>query len=135
MAWALIIIGGLLVLFAGIGVSNKKAAAEAGLKPKQAAGVIVFGLVLSAFGYGLKVDSVEGPGLQAVLATIPEGQAHTWETGQFNDGVAVVINGAAGYWVKDGVAYAVNGVAKNLSSGVDYAPSGVSWLKVEEAVQ
>ncbi|WP_257293633.1 hypothetical protein [Endozoicomonas sp. YOMI1] len=134
MAWALIIVGGLLVLFAGIGISNKKAAAEAGLKPKQAVGVIVFGVVLSAVGYGLRVDSVEGPGLQAVLATIPDGQAHSWETGQLHDGVAVVVNGSAGYWVRDGVAFAVNGVAKNLSPELEYARS-VVWSEIEAAVQ
>ena len=135
MAWVLMIVGVVLALVALIGISSKKASAEAGLKPKQAGGLIVFGLVLALFGYGLKVDSVEGPGLKAVLATIPEGQAHSWETGQFNDGVAVVINGSAGYWVKDGIAYAVNGVAKTLSSDIEYAPVEITWLKVEEAIQ
>ncbi|WBA86537.1 hypothetical protein [Endozoicomonas sp. GU-1] len=135
MAWVLMIVGVVLALLALIGISNRKAAKEAGLETKKAVGMIFFGLVLALFGYGLKVDSFEGPGLQAVLATIPEGDAHSWETGQFNDGVAVVINGSAGYWVKDGTAYAVNGVAKMLSSDIDYAPQGVSWLNIEEAVQ
>ena len=134
MAWVLMIVGSVLALVTVIGLSNPKAAKEAGLETKKGIGLIAFGLVLALFGYGLKLDSVEGPGLKTVLATIPDGEAHSWETGQFNDGVAVVINGAAAYWVKDGIAYAVNGVAKTLSTDIDYAPSDVSWLNIEDAV-
>ena len=72
---------------------------------------------------------------QAVLATIPEDQAHTWDIAALDDGIGIIVNGSAGYWVKDGVVYAVNGIAKNMSPSVAYAPAEITWLTLEQSIQ
>ncbi|WP_034605950.1 hypothetical protein, partial [Halodesulfovibrio aestuarii] len=39
------------------------------------------------------------------------------------------------YWIKEGAIYAVNGVAKNSSPGIEYAPPSISWNLAEKAIK
>ena len=134
-AYLLMGIGAVLSLGALLIIVNPEKFGQPDMGRKQAAKFLIGALAMVGIGYNLNLDKVEGPALSAVLETIPQGQAHTWETGQLNDGVAVVVNGTAGYWVKDGTVYATNGIAKNWSSGIEYSPAEISQSNVEAAVQ
>lgn len=65
-------------------------------------------------------------------------------SGPLGGGYAVVSAGSysgldgtwlAGYWVKDGVAFAANGLAMKASPHLDKSPSSVSFEKVLAAVK
>ena len=133
-AYLLMGIGAILALGTVLIIVNPEKFGQPDMGRKRAVKFLVGALVMIGFGYNLNLDKVEGPALSAVLETIEQGQAHTWKTGQIDNGVAVVVNGSAGYWVKDGNVFAVNGVASNLSPDVKYAPADVTWLKIEAAV-
>ena len=95
--------------------------------------------VLSAVGLWLVLSGgpSHGEAVTEVLLSIPDSESsvHSFLTGDLAEGVAVVVNGSAGYWVKDGNVYAVNGVASSLAPGMDKAPQGITWLKIEKAAQ
>lgn len=50
-------------------------------------------------------------------------------------GTAAVSDGVAAWWVKDGTAYTVNGVAISLSPKAKYAPPSISYADVEDALK
>lgn len=60
--------------------------------------------------------------------------ANDYEVGDLEDGVAVLVNVMAAYWVKDDVVYAANGIAKTWSPNLDYSPVGIDFNTVEDAV-
>ncbi|WP_257274259.1 hypothetical protein [Endozoicomonas sp. SESOKO4] len=133
LAYLLMGLGAFLVLGFVLIIINPVKFGQGEVSRKRAVKFLVGSLVMVGIGYNLNLDKVEGPALTAVLDTIPQGQAHTWVTGQVDGGVAVVVNGSAGYWVKDGEVFAANGIARNMSPGVEFAPSGIDWKKIASA--
>lgn len=82
--------------------------------------------------------SGERPGYEKISATWEDRYSITsWETGPLLGGTAVLVNGFAGYWLKDGVVFATNGVAKGHSDKIEvpYAPPSVDQTAVEKAIQ
>ncbi|KEQ14196.1 hypothetical protein GZ77_07120 [Endozoicomonas montiporae] len=136
-AYLLMGVGAILALGTVLIIVNPEKFGQPDMGRKRAVKFLVGALVMVGIGYNLNLDKVEGPALSAVLETIPQGDAHSWQTGQINNGVAVVVNNHAGYWVKNDEVYAVNGIAKGLSSlsDVDYAPAGIEWGDIQKAVQ
>ena len=53
--------------------------------------------------------------------------------GSLQGGTAVWIGDPGAYWVKDGVVYAANGIAKAWSPNISYAPVGIDFDSVKEA--
>ena len=123
-------------------MAYKKKKEVARVKPEQAKVVMGGALVLLAFsgwmaeppvtekpvGSSAAVvesssDVTSGEAVTEVLMTIPDRKSsvHKYTTGELNGGMAVVVNDTAGYWVKDGKAFAVNGTAKNMSPGIQYS--------------
>ena len=137
LAYLLMGVGLVLALGTLLIIVNPEKFGQPDMGRKRAVRFLIGSLVMVGIGYNLNLDKVEGPALSAVLETIPQGEAHTWSTGQINKGVAVVVNNHAAYWVKDENVFAVNGVAKGLSSlaEVDYAPAGIEWGDIQKAVQ
>ena len=54
--------------------------------------------------------------------------------GALEGGIAVMIGNAA-YWVKSGKVYAGNGTAKGMSPNIEYAPTGIDFSSIQEAVK
>ena len=136
-------IGSGLILFAFVGVVMwiiKKVNPEKikEVKKEDTNGLLVVSVLMFAIGAWMVSgdDPSHGDAITQVLATIPDHSqsVHGYVTADLDDGgVAVVINKAAGYWVKDGKVFAVNGIAKNFSPAIDYAPQEITWSKVENA--
>jgi len=58
------------------------------------------------------------------------------ETVNIEGGTGVLIDDLGAYWVKDGVAYAVNGMAKSWSPSIEYARnSKVSHNSIQDAIR
>lgn len=134
-----IVFGAVLLLCA---VKAKKTGQQVSLiKPERARAGMIAGAVFFALGFGILGATQSGPSAGAavteVLLTIPNSDdaVQKYQSAPLADGVAVVINEHAGYWVKDGKAYAVNGGAKGLSPNISYAPTEIDWRKVELAVK
>ncbi|GAA4650514.1 hypothetical protein GCM10023116_27970 [Kistimonas scapharcae] len=109
------------------------------VKPSQAKQGMVVSVLLLVGGLWMAVPDgpSHGDAVTSVLMTIPDSESsvNKYLTGDLDDGVAVVVNGSAGYWVKDGKVFAVNGVASNMSPGIQYSPNSVNWSSVENAVK
>lgn len=54
--------------------------------------------------------------------------------GKLKDGTAVLVRGLGAYWVKNGRVYAINGFAKQYSSGISYGPTGMTKSDVQRAI-
>jgi len=67
-----------------------------------------------------------------ITANLKEGQEY--QAGSLQGGTAVLISDIGAYWVKDGVVYAANGTVKTWSFNINYAPAGVDFNSVKEAV-
>ncbi|MET4706742.1 hypothetical protein [Endozoicomonas lisbonensis] len=123
-------------------------------KPGMLAGVALFFLaggigqvlmpepVVKEKTVAMKSEKVEpaisaGSAVTEVLLAIPNSKnsVHNYRTGDLGEGIAVVINEHAGYWVTEDKVYAVNGIAKNMAPGADYTPADIDWFKVEQATQ
>ncbi len=61
---------------------------------------------------------------------------HAWEyeAAELEGGVAVLVNDFGAYWVRDGVVYAANGVAKTWSPALDYSPTGIDIDTIEDSI-
>lgn len=111
------------------------------IKPEWAPSGIAVGALFFALGFGILGANANGPRpgdpISDVMLTIPNSDSAviSYQSAPLADGVAVVVNDFAGYWVKDGKAYAVNGVAKGLSPDISYAPTDIDWRKVELAIE
>ncbi len=136
-------LGGMLAIFAVClfvcAFRAKKNEKEIGkVKPEDAKSMMIMAVVLLCVGIWMAAPSDEpsqGGAITDVLMTIPDSDSsvHDFVTGDLQGGVAVVINKSAGYWVKDGKVFAVNGIAANMSPGIEYAPQEIDWAKVEQA--
>ena len=60
---------------------------------------------------------------------------YSFEEAPLQGGTAVLINGTAAFWVKDGKVYALNGLAKNVSDSIEYGPVGMDIDEVEDAIR
>ena len=58
-----------------------------------------------------------------------------YQTGFLEDGVAVLVDNDAAYWVQNSHVYAANGVAKMWSPSISYSKTGIDIYSVEKAVQ
>ena len=58
-----------------------------------------------------------------------------YQTGFLEDGVAVLVDNDAAYWVQNGRVYTANGVAKMWSPSISYSKTGIDIYSVEKAVQ
>lgn len=155
MGWVFMVVGGLLAASALYGLLNTEVRKSSKVKPWLSVTIAVIGVLIALFGYGLKsaIDQKEQQSIaeveplemavdhrQAIASVgltlrgqnIPD---LNYKAGDLQGGVAVVAKGTAGYWVKDGVVYAVNGIAKNWSPGIEFSPAEITWSKVEEVVQ
>ncbi|WP_067522461.1 hypothetical protein [Endozoicomonas ascidiicola] len=134
----LLVLGFLVFLFAGL--AKLKGKEVANVKPEESKKMMVLGAILIVVGLWSSSGD-DGPSMGSavidVMSVIPDSKSsvHNYISGDLNEGVAVVINETAGYWVKDGVVYAANGIAKNMAPGVDYAPVEITQAKVEAAVK
>lgn len=72
--------------------------------------------------------------IAAVKDSITANVAQAYEAGPLQGGTAILVNDFAAYWVKDGVVYAANGVARMWSPAIPVAPTGIDIDSVEEAV-
>ncbi|MCC6699401.1 MAG: hypothetical protein IT365_27495 [Candidatus Hydrogenedentes bacterium] len=59
----------------------------------------------------------------------------TFGTGKLSDGGAVLwVEKDAAFWVKDGVVYTVNDIAKTLAPDLPAAPEGITYQAVYDVV-
>lgn len=129
----LILLALIFLVCAGLSKFRKKEVAS--IKPEESGKLMVMAAVV--LGVGLWLSSDDGPShgdaVTEVLMTIPDSDnsVHNFGTGDLESGIAVVINETAGYWVKDGKVYAVNGVARNMSPSIGYAPTEINRTKVQ----
>jgi hypothetical protein len=63
------------------------------------------------------------------------GNARVSKSAPLAKGTAVLVDDLAAYWVRDGRVYAVNGVAKELSGGISYAPPSIDMSALEGALE
>lgn len=72
---------------------------------------------------------------QAVKSTLAiRFTEYRFEEVDVRGGRAVLLNNLGAYWVKDGVVYALNGLAKSYSPSVEYGPVGLDYEDVERAI-
>jgi hypothetical protein len=89
-------------------------------------------VAVSLSGCGGPEDS---PSMAAVRETLKQpGNARSSQSAPLANGVAVLVEDTAGYWVRDGKVYAVNGVAKELSGGISYAPQSIDMQAIQAAI-
>jgi hypothetical protein len=89
-------------------------------------------VAVSLSGCGGPEDS---PSMAAVRETLKQpGNARSSQSASLANGVAVLVEDTAGYWVRDGKVYAVNGVAKELSGGISYAPPSIDMEAIQAAI-
>ena len=107
--------------------------------PEKAKIGIINSSLLTAAGLWLVLSGgpSHGEAITEVLRSIPDSETsvHNYLTGDLAGGVAVVVNKSAGYWVKDGNVYSVNGIASNLAPAISQAPEEITWLKIVETVK
>lgn len=101
--------------------------------------------VLVGFGYWATTghDSVAGTQEMAIQAdsgaiakvreTQPDKIMVPGKTAPLHGGTVVFYDGAV-YWVNESVVYAVNGIAKNWSPSIDYAPENINYSASEKAI-
>lgn len=58
----------------------------------------------------------------------------TFEEASLNGGTGVLVSGLGAYWVKNSTVYALNGLAKSYSKGIEYGPPGLSKRDLLEAL-
>jgi len=63
-----------------------------------------------------------------------EFKEYKFEEAPLQGGTGVLLNGLGAYWVKDGIVYALNGLAASYSPGVSYGPPGLGKLELLEAL-
>ena len=67
--------------------------------------------------------------------TAVSSSGRSYRTGSLEGGTAVLVGDAA-YWVRSGVVYAANGIAKTWSPGISYASSpSISYDSVRQAAR
>jgi len=96
--------------------------------------VVLVGVILT--GCTESSGSSESSAVSAVKRsmTAVSSSGRSYRTGSLEGGEAVLVGDAA-YWVKGGVVYAANGIAKTWSPGVSYASSSsISYNSVRQAV-
>ena len=97
-------------------------------------------LLVMAMTAGCSESSSSSGGNSAVSAvkrsmTAVSSSGRSYRTGPLEGGTAVLVGDAA-YWVKSGVVYAANGIAKTWSPGISYAASSaISYDSVREAAR
>jgi len=131
------------------GISENDPSAPKPLKIQAVlSGVLIFfGLVFVLAGSGgeketekaaAAVEAVEvvadSRAIALVRATQKSPKARESRTAPLSGGVAVLSDNQAGYWVKGGVVYATNGVAKSWSESVAYAPAEIDQAHIEKAI-
>lgn len=138
MSGILILVFG-IALLTGFGWLLVSKRADKTFSPGKAKIGVVNGSILSVMGLLMILIGKprHGDAVSEVLLSIPDSDSsvHNYLTGSLADGVAVVVNDSAGYWVKDDQVYVVNDEASQLSPGISFAPEGVTWLKVEKAAR
>lgn len=109
-------------------------------KAKQVGcGMLILAIV--AFGiYGWIQDIMAGPSgdvKEAILAKLPKDHPHidSWAGDDLYGGTAVLINDEVGFWVKDGIVFAANGLAHNWGVSMSYSPPSVDQATVEKAAK
>ena len=108
-------------------------------EPDRARVGVINGSILTVIGLFMVLSTgpSHGKAVLEVLNSIPDSDSsvHHYRTGFLAEGVAIVVNDSAGYWVKDDQVYAVNEAASVLSPGIILAPKNVTWLKVEKVTK
>ena len=97
--------------------------------------VIVSVIVDSGDAPGPAIFTNQGVSLVRVTITEVDASSFSFREGPLEGGTAVLVEGTAAFWVKDGIVFAANGTAKTWSPTVEYSPTGIGFLEVQASVR
>jgi len=141
MEWVLVIVGGVALVGGLQGLFNAEVKQK--MPRAVAVGLLCVGGLTGGMGLlvlpGDEIESqeelvaIDSQAVALVRSTQTKPTSQAPGTIGFNGGVAVNYDDLAVYWVNQGKVFAVNGIAKNWSPSVTYAPASINWQSIQSA--